>query len=64
MAEIEKPKRAPGSRKDRVRLVVLLYRKKGMSIEEFQTAWYVFFLHVSFCSEARIRMSHEVYADD
>ena len=38
--EPPKPKRAPGARPDRVRLVVLLYRKKELSIEDFQSAWY------------------------
>ena len=37
--EEQKPKRTPGVRPDRVRLVVLLYRKKGLSIEDFQAAW-------------------------
>ncbi len=43
MAEEEekKPKRALGARPDRVRLVVLLYRKKALSVEDFQTSWYV-----------------------
>lgn len=43
MAEEEekKPKKALGARPDRVRLVVLLYRKKGLSVEDFQTSWYV-----------------------
>lgn len=41
MADEAKPSRAPGARPDRVRLVVLLYRQKGLSIEEFQAAWYV-----------------------
>ena len=40
--EQQKPSKAPGARPDRVRLVVLLYRKKGLSIEEFQASWYVF----------------------
>ena len=41
MADEAKPKRAPGTRPDRVRLVVLVYRQKGLSIEDFQNAWYV-----------------------
>ena len=40
MDEGPKPKRAAGVRPDRVRLVVLLYRKKGLGIEEFQASWY------------------------
>ena len=50
--EPPKPKRAPGARPDRVRLVVLLYRKKELSIEDFQSAWYALpcrLLHV--CDE-------------
>ncbi|KAF6226592.1 hypothetical protein HO173_012491 [Letharia columbiana] len=39
MADEQKPKKAPGARPDRVRLVVLLYRKKGLSIEEFHASW-------------------------
>ena len=39
MADEEKPKRILGSRPDRVRLIVLVYRKKGISIEDFQNAW-------------------------
>ena len=39
MADEEKPKRTLGSRSDRVRLIVLVYRKKGMSVEDFQNAW-------------------------
>ncbi|KAK4693959.1 hypothetical protein P7C71_g3529, partial [Lecanoromycetidae sp. Uapishka_2] len=34
-----KPTRLQGSRPDRVRLIVLVYRKQGMSFEDFQNAW-------------------------
>ena len=34
-------KKNPRFRPDRVRLIVLLYRKKGLGVEEFQEAWYV-----------------------
>lgn len=37
----EKSHKAHGGRPDRVRLLVLLYRKKGLSVEEFQVSWYV-----------------------
>lgn len=43
MADDNKPTRVQGSRPDRVRLVVLVYKKHGMSIEDFQTAWYVLY---------------------
>ena len=48
MADEAKPTRTPGARPDRVRLIVLLYRKKGLSIEEFQSAWYALSPDVSF----------------
>ena len=37
--EAQKAKKHPRFRPDRVRLIVLLYRKKGLSVEEFQAAW-------------------------
>ena len=40
MAEDQKPQRLQGSRPDRVRLIVMVYRKQGMSFEDFQTAWW------------------------
>lgn len=40
MADEQKPTRLQGSRPDRVRLIVLVYRKQGMSIEDFHSAWY------------------------
>lgn len=39
MADEQKPSKSLGARPDRVRLVVLLYRKKGLSVEEFQASW-------------------------
>ncbi|CAD6574547.1 MAG: hypothetical protein ASARMPRED_006804 [Alectoria sarmentosa] len=39
MADEQNSKKAQGARPDRVRLVVLLYRKKGLSVEEFQASW-------------------------
>ncbi|KAM0802527.1 hypothetical protein BDR22DRAFT_103772 [Usnea florida] len=37
--EAQKGKKNPRFRPDRVRLIVLLYRKKGLGVEEFQRGW-------------------------
>lgn len=39
MADEQKPKQFPAVRKDRVRLTLLVYRKQGMSLSEFQQYW-------------------------
>ena len=39
MADEQKPKKYPVARKDRVRFTILVYRKPGMSRDEFQRYW-------------------------
>ena len=39
MADEQKPKKYPVARKDRVRFTILVYRKLGMSREDFQRYW-------------------------
>ena len=39
MADEQKPKKYPVARKDRVRFTILVYRKPGMSRDEFQKYW-------------------------
>lgn len=39
MADEQKPKKSHDARKDRVRLTLLVYRKQGMSLDEFQQYW-------------------------
>lgn len=39
MADEQKPKKYPIARKDRVRFTILVYRKPGMSRDEFQRYW-------------------------
>ena len=39
MADEQKPKTYPVTRKDRVRFTIIVYRKPGMSRDEFQRYW-------------------------